>query len=74
MYDGDEGKSNILRTELVHGSENVVDLLVQFMHKATLRIDVCADYTRPGLEDKGCVYWYKEKAGKNKIHHRNYKR
>jgi len=36
MYDGDEEKSKILRTELVHGSENVVDFLVEFMHKASL--------------------------------------
>ena len=49
MYDGDEGKSKILRTDLVHGSENVADFLVQFMHKAKLRIDVCVDHTRPGL-------------------------
>jgi two-component system, OmpR family, sensor histidine kinase VicK len=49
MYDGDEGKSKILRTELVHGNENVVDFLVEFMHQAKLRIDVCVDHTRPGL-------------------------
>jgi hypothetical protein len=49
MYDGDEGKSKILRTELVHGSENVVGFLVQPMHKAKLRIDICVDHTRPGL-------------------------
>ena len=49
MYDGDEGKSKILRTELVHGSENVVDFLVRFMYKAKLRVDVCVDHTRPGL-------------------------
>ena len=49
MYDGDEGKSKIFRTELVHGSENVVDFLVDLMHKAKLRIDVCVDHTRPGL-------------------------
>jgi two-component system sensor histidine kinase VicK len=49
MYGGREGKSEIHRTDLVHGSENVVDFLVQFMHKAKLRIDVCADHTRPGL-------------------------
>ena len=49
MYNGSEGKSEIPRTELVHGSENVVDFLVQFMHKAKLRIDVCVDHTRPGL-------------------------
>ena len=49
MYDEAEGKSKIPRTELVHGSENVVDFLVEFMHKAKLRIDVCVDHTRPGL-------------------------
>jgi hypothetical protein len=31
MHEKEEGKSKILRTELVHGSENVVDFLVQFM-------------------------------------------
>jgi hypothetical protein len=49
MYDGDEGKSKILRTDLVHGSENVVEFLVQFIHKAKLGIDVCVDHTRPGI-------------------------
>src|SRR5215510_1225738 len=49
MSDGDEGKSKIFRTELVHGSENVVDFLVDLMHKAKLRIDVCVDHTRPGF-------------------------
>ena len=33
----------------MHGSENVVDRLVQFMQKAQLRIDVFVDNTRPGL-------------------------
>ena len=37
------------QTEIVHGSDNVVDRLVQFMHKAQLRIDVCVDHTRPCL-------------------------
>ena len=49
MHNGSEGKSEIPRTELVHGSENVIDFLVQLMHKAKLRIDVCVDHTRPGL-------------------------
>jgi two-component system, OmpR family, sensor histidine kinase VicK len=49
MYDEAEGKSKILRTELVHGSENVVDFLVQFMREAKLKIDVCVDHTRLGL-------------------------
>jgi hypothetical protein len=79
MYDGDEGKSKILRTDLVHGSENVADFLVQFMHKAKLRIDVCVDHTRPGLcmEIRRLMDAFidsKKKAGKNKIHYRNYKR
>jgi two-component system, OmpR family, sensor histidine kinase VicK len=38
-----------LKTEIVHGSDNVLDCLVQFMHNAELRIDVCVDHTRPGL-------------------------
>src|SRR5215469_3970418 len=44
-----EGKDKIPQTELVHGSENVVDFLVEFSDKAKLRIDVCVDHTRPGL-------------------------
>jgi signal transduction histidine kinase len=39
----------IPKTEIVHGSGNVVDGLVQFMCKAKLRIDVCVDHTRPYL-------------------------
>jgi two-component system, OmpR family, sensor histidine kinase VicK len=39
----------IPKTEIVHGSGNVVDGLVQFMCKAKLRIDVCVDPTRPYL-------------------------
>jgi len=39
----------ISQTEIIHGSENVVDHLVQFMYKAQVRIDVCVDNTRPGL-------------------------
>jgi signal transduction histidine kinase len=39
----------ISQTEIIHGSENVVDRLVQFMYRAQLRIDVCVDNTRPGL-------------------------
>ena len=49
MYKGSEGKSQTPRTELIHGSENVVDCLVQLIRKAKLRIDVCVDHTRPGL-------------------------
>jgi two-component system, OmpR family, sensor histidine kinase VicK len=39
----------ISQTEIIHGSENVVDRLVQFTYRAQLRIDVCVDNTRPGL-------------------------
>ena len=39
----------IPKTEIVRGSGNVVDCLVQFMCKAKLRIDVCVDHTRPYL-------------------------
>jgi len=34
MYDEAKVKSNIPRTELVHGTENVVDFLVEFMHNS----------------------------------------
>ena len=46
---GAKGRVRFSRTELVHGSENVVDFLVEFMREAKLRIDVCVDHTRPGL-------------------------
>jgi two-component system sensor histidine kinase VicK len=49
MYGGNKWKNKEPRTEIVHGSENVVDCLVQFIRKAKLRIDVCVDHTRPGL-------------------------
>ncbi len=39
----------ISQTEIIHGSENVVDRLVQFMYRTQVRIDVCVDNTRPGL-------------------------
>ena len=39
----------ISQTEIIHGSENVVDHLVQFMYKAQVRIDICVDNSRPGL-------------------------
>jgi hypothetical protein len=37
------------QTEIISGSENVVDRLIQFMCKARVRIDICVDNTRPGL-------------------------
>ena len=39
----------ISQTEIIHGSENVVDRLVQFMYRTQVRIDVCVDNTRPAL-------------------------
>jgi hypothetical protein len=49
MYVRSKGKNKEPSTEIIDGSENVLDFLVQFMHKAKLRIDVCVDHTRPGL-------------------------
>ncbi|HMH09453.1 MAG TPA: HAMP domain-containing sensor histidine kinase [Candidatus Nitrosopolaris rasttigaisensis] len=48
IYVSTEAKG-IPKTEIVHGSDNVIDGLVQFMCKAKLRIDVCVDHTRPYL-------------------------
>lgn len=39
----------ISQTDIIHGSENLVDTLVQFMYRAQVRIDVCVDNMRPGL-------------------------
>src|SRR5215831_18019005 len=39
----------VSQTEIIHGSDNVVDHLVQFMYRAQVRIDICVDNTRPGL-------------------------
>jgi len=78
MYGGNKWKNKEPRTEIVHGSENVVDCLVQFIRKAKLRIDVFVDHTRPGLAIEisrlGDTFIdAKKKARKSKIHHRNYK-
>jgi two-component system, OmpR family, sensor histidine kinase VicK len=37
------------RTEIVHGSDRVVDHLVQFINNAQLRLDVCVDHMMPSL-------------------------
>ncbi len=39
----------ISQTEIIHGSENVVNRLVRFMDKAQVSIDICVDNTRPAL-------------------------
>jgi two-component system, OmpR family, sensor histidine kinase VicK len=37
------------RTEVLHGSENVMDTVRRFTSNANSRIDACVDYTRPSL-------------------------
>jgi hypothetical protein len=37
------------RTEVLHGEQNVVNTVLQFISKAKSRIDACVDYTRPSL-------------------------
>jgi signal transduction histidine kinase len=36
-------------TEVLHGEQNVVNIVLQFTSKAKNRIDACVDYTRPSL-------------------------
>lgn len=37
------------RTEVLHGSEKVMDVVLQFTKSANKRIDACVDHTRPSL-------------------------
>jgi two-component system sensor histidine kinase VicK len=37
------------RTEIIRGSENVVDAGLKFISNAKTKIDACVDYTRPAL-------------------------
>jgi two-component system, OmpR family, sensor histidine kinase VicK len=37
------------RTEVLHGEQDVVNTVLQFISKAKNRIDACVDYTRPSL-------------------------
>ena len=41
--------SDAIRTEVLHGEQNVVNIVLQFTSKAKNRIDACVDYTRPSL-------------------------
>ncbi|HEY6885357.1 MAG TPA: hypothetical protein VI278_15085, partial [Nitrososphaeraceae archaeon] len=41
--------SSLEKTEIIHGSDNVIDAMVQFASKTKSRIDVCVDHTRPEL-------------------------
>jgi two-component system sensor histidine kinase VicK len=49
MDNSKNADNNEPTTEIVHGSDKVVDRLIQFMQKAQRRIDVCVDNTRPFL-------------------------
>ncbi len=37
------------RTEVLYGTENVINKELQFFSRAKNRIDTCMDYTRPSL-------------------------
>ena len=37
------------RTEIIRGSENVIDAGLKFISNAKTKIDSCVDYTRPAL-------------------------
>src|SRR5919199_1364077 len=37
------------KTEVLHGEQNVVNIVLQFTLKAKSTIDACVDYTRPSL-------------------------
>jgi hypothetical protein len=48
MDSGRKGDNKESTTQIVHGSDKVVDCLVQIMQKAH-RINICVDNTRPLL-------------------------
>jgi two-component system sensor histidine kinase VicK len=37
------------RTEVVHGIDNVINIVLQFLSQTNNKIDACVDYTRPSL-------------------------
>lgn len=37
------------RTQVLHGSQRVMDAVLQFTKRANTRIDICVDHTRPSL-------------------------
>jgi hypothetical protein len=37
------------RTEVIRGTENVIDTVLKFTSNAKIKIDACLDYTRPAL-------------------------
>ena len=41
--------SSLEKTEILHGSDDVIDAMLQFASKAKSRIDACIDHTRPEL-------------------------
>jgi two-component system, OmpR family, sensor histidine kinase VicK len=40
------------KTEIFHGTDNVIDTILQFSSKTKSRIEACVDYTRPSLAIK----------------------
>ena len=40
------------KTEIFHGTDNVIDAILQFSSKAKNRIEACVDNTRPSLAIK----------------------
>ena len=41
--------NNFEKTKVLYGSNNVVDMALQFASNAKNRIDACVDHTRPSL-------------------------
>jgi two-component system sensor histidine kinase VicK len=44
--------SSLEKTEIFHGSDKVIDAILQFFSKTNNGIDACVDYTRPSLAIK----------------------
>jgi two-component system sensor histidine kinase VicK len=44
--------SSLEKTEIFHGSDKVIDAILQFSSKTKNGIDACVDYTRPSLAIK----------------------
>ena len=62
-------------SEIIYGSDKVIDRLVQFMRDAQHRIDVCVDDSQPllAIEFKQIRDAFIDAKGcNNKVHYRNY--
>ena len=77
LHRGARGDNMQPTTEIVCGSDKVVDRFVQFMQKAQRRIDVCVDNTRPllAIEFKRIrdAFIDAKRRGVNKVYYRDYK-